>query len=297
MTGAPTPNGPLEAFGQARIVCPDNPDLPKYFGQYRDIVMTQVAQYVWVPTIHAQAMVYKVLQPAIRHSRDECLSLPPVTSQFMEIPMTKEQKRLYDAVRDELYAEYDNGIITAVNAGVKLMKLLQISAGAVYDDNRLVCLCNADPKYDMIMQTFEELGRTKLIVIAAFVHVVESLCQRMKDEGIRAACIYGDVSIKDRTKFINDFQDGDLQILVIQPQSVSHGITLTAANTIVWESYVSSGETHMQVNGRITRAGQTRKQLIQYLICSRAEQLTVDRLIGKEERSDQVLELFRERML
>lgn len=297
LTGAPTPNGPLEAFGQARIVVPNNPDLPQYFGQYRDQVMTQINQFVWVPTVNAEAMVHKILQPAIRHDRDECLSLPPVLHQFIDVPMTKEQGRLYEAIRKELYAEYDDGKITAVNAGVKLGKLLQISAGAVYDDERLVCKCDAEPKYELIMETFNELNRTKLIVVAAYVHVVIDLCDRMKREGIKAACIYGDVDIKQRSKIINDFQDGDLQILVIQPQSVSHGITLTAANTIIWESYVSSGETHMQVNGRITRAGQKRKQFIQYLMCSKAEKLTVDRLTKKEEQSQTVLDMFRNREL
>jgi SNF2 family DNA or RNA helicase len=213
----------------------------------------------------------------------------------MELEMTKEQKRLYEAMRTELYAEYDAGIITAVNAGVKLMKLLQISAGAVYDDERLVCLCDADPKYEMILETFEELGRTKLIVVAAFRHVVERLCQRLQDDGIRAAYIHGEV--KGREKIIDSFQDGDLQILVLQPQAVAHGITLTAANTIVWHSFVNSGEVHLQMNGRITRAGQTRPQFVKYLMCSRAEIQTVNRLNNKEEMSTSTLEMFRNREL
>lgn len=295
LTGAPTPNGPLEAYGQARIVNPNNPDLPQYFGQYRDLVVQQIAQHVCIPTINAQEMVRRILQPAIRHDRNECLSLPPVTHQYLDLPMTKEQNRLYESMRRELYAEYELGEITAVNAGVKLMKLLQISAGAVFDDARFICHCDAIPKYEMILETFEELGRTKLIVVAAFVNVVQRLTEKLKADGIRTDCIYGDV--KNRAEIINSFQDdpNGLQILVLQPQSVSHGITLTASNTIVWQSYISSGETHLQLNGRITRAGQTRKQLIRYLICSRAEQATVDRLIGKSEMSSSVLDLFKNR--
>ena len=297
LSGAPTPNGPLEAFGQARIINPKNPDLPQYFGQYRDIVVTQIAEGVWIPTIHAQTMVHRILQPAIRHTRDECLSLPPVLSQYIDLPMTPDQKRLYEDIRKNLYAEYDRGEITAINAGVKLMKLLQISAGAVYDDAKFVCNCDAVPKYDMILETFEELGRTKLIVVAAFIHVVERITEKLKADGIRAACIYGDV--KNRASIIHSFQDDPegLQILVLQPQAVSHGITLTSSNTIIWQSYVSSGETHMQLNGRITRAGQTRKQFLKYLICSKAEQLMVNKLINKEVASKSVLDLFKNKEL
>ena len=295
LTGAPTPNGPLEAFGQARIVNPSNPDLPQYFGQYRDLVVQQIAQHVWVPTVNAQEMVRRILQPAIRHNRNECLSLPPVLHQHIELPMTKEQNRLYESMKKELYAEYDAGAITAVNAGVKLMKLLQISAGAVFDDNRFICNCDAIPKYEMILETFEELGRTKLIVVASFVNVVQRLTEKLKADGIRADCIYGD--IKNRAEIINSFQDdpNGLQVLVLQPQAVSHGITLISSNTIIWQSYLSSGETHLQMNGRITRAGQTRKQFVKYLMCSKAEQATVSRLTSKEAMSSSVLDLFRNR--
>jgi SNF2 family DNA or RNA helicase len=295
ITGAPTPNSPTEAFGQARVVNPNNPDLPKYFGQYRDIVVTEIVQGVFIPTIHAQAMVHRILQPAIRFTRDECLDIPPVTKQVVEVEMTKEQNRLYDDMRKQMYASYDRGEITASNAGVNLMKLLQISAGAVYDDERLVCLCDCEEKYDQIIETFEELGRTKLIVVAAFVNVVERLTERLKADGIRAAYIHG--SMGNRDYIINSFQEGDLQILVVQPQAVSHGLTLTASSTIIWHSYVQSGEVHLQMNGRITRAGQDKKQYVKYLTCSAAERKTLDRLEGKQDFSDSILGLFANREL
>ena len=290
MTGAPTPNSPTEAYGQAKVVNPNNPDLPRYYGQYRDIVATQVALGIWIPTIHAEQMVHRVLQPAIRFTRDECLDIPPVTRQKYELEMTKEQKRLYDDMKTQMYASYDRGEITAVNAGVNLMKLLQISAGAVYDDERFVCYCDADSKLDLILEIFEELGRTKLIVVAAFVNVVLRLTEKLQSLGIRADCVYGEV--KNRTQIIDRFQKRDLQILIVQPQAVSHGVTLTAANTIVWHSYIQSGETHLQMNDRINRIGQTRKQYVIYLTCSKAEEKTVQRLEGKKDRSDSVLEMF-----
>ena len=296
LTGAPTPNSPVEAFGQARIINPKNHDLPPYLGQYKDIVIQEVAQGVWVPTIHAQAMVHKILQPAIRFTRDECLDIPPVTAQSIPVIMIKEQKRIYEDMKRNLYAQYDEGQITAVNAGVKLTKLLQISAGAVYDDDHFVCYLD-DPKYDAIINIFNELNRTKLIVIAAFVNVAERLTEMFKKDGIRSDCIYG--KIKNRASIINSFQEdpNGIQILVIQPQAVAHGITLTAANTIVWHSYIHSGEVHLQVNGRITRMGQLRKQYIQYLHNSKADESAIKRLRGKQAQSDSVLELFAKRML
>jgi len=296
MTGAPTPNSPTEAYGQAKVVNPANPYLPKFYGQYRDLVVQQIAFGVWVPRPQAPAVVHRVLQPAIRYTRDECLDLPPVLSTYTEVDMTPEQKRLYEQMRKELYTEYENGEITAVNAGVKMIKLLQISAGAVFDDERLVCYCDATPKIDAIITAFEELGRTKLIVVAAFRMVVERLCQQMRDKGIRCEYIHGGVDYQKRTKLIHEFQNGDLQMLVLQPQAVSHGITLTASSTIIWHSYVASGETYLQMNGRITRAGQTKKQYVIHLIGSKAEKRMIDVIINpKVNLSSSILDMFANR--
>lgn len=297
MTGSPTPNSPTEAFGEAKVVNPMNPYLPQYFGQYRDAVVQQVTQGVWVPKPNAELIVHSVLQPAVRFTRDQCLDIPPVFSQKLEVEMTPEQKRLYDQMRKELYAQYEGGSITAVNAGVKLNKLLQISAGAVLDDERCVCTCDATPKIDVIMETFEELGCTKLLVVAAYRAVVERLCQILKGKKIDCEFIHGGVGSGVRTRLINEFQHGSLSMLIMQPECVAHGITLTASSTIVWQSMVASGETHEQMNGRITRAGQDKKQYVKYLISSPAERHIVNILERKIGLSHAVLDLFKEQKL
>jgi SNF2 family DNA or RNA helicase len=292
MTGLPTPNSPMEAFGQAKVVNPQNPYLPKYFGQFRDMVVTQPVMGVFIPTPNADRVVQTVLQPSIRFTRDECLDLPPVLHQYIDIEMTAEQKRMYAEMKRELYAQYSKGEITASNAGVKLLKLLQIAAGAVIDDRGEVCFCDAENKIDAILDTFEELGRTKLIVVAAFRAVVERLCEIMQGKGIRCEFIHGGVDYKRRNSIISDFQSGDGQMLILQPEAVAHGITLTASSTIVWHSLVPSGETYVQMNGRITRAGQDKKQFVKHLISSAAEKRLVNILGGKTDLANAVLDLF-----
>jgi len=292
MTGCPTPNSPVEAYGQAKVVNPYNPYLPRYFGQYRDMVVQQVAMGVFVPKPDANNVVHHVLQPSIRFTRDECLDLPPVLKQYVQVDMTATQKKLYEDMKRELYAQYERGEITAVNAGVKMGKLLQISAGAVIDDNGEICYCDSLPKIDSILETFEELGRTKLIVVASYRAVVERLCEIMRSREISCEFIHGGVGIRERSASIDAFQNGSLQMLIVQPEAVAHGITLTAANTIVWHSFVASGETYLQMNGRITRAGQTRKQYVRHLVCSATELHIVKLLEKKENLALEILGLF-----
>lgn len=293
ITGNPRPNSPIEVYSQVKIVNPTNPYLPPYFTQFRDMVVQEVAQGVWVSRPNANALVHAVLQPAIRFTRDECLDIPPVLYQYVEGSMSKEQTQAYEEMRRNLYIQYEKGEITASNAGVKVLKLLQISAGVVKDDNGNEFYLDDNEKMNIILETFEELARTKLIVVAAFVGVVKRLKQQFLDKKIKCDMIYGDVSMKYRTNIINDFQKGDLQILVVQPQAVSHSVTLTASSTIIWHSYVASGETYNQMNGRITRAGQTKKQFVKHLINSKAEKRIVEMILNpKMKESQELLNMF-----
>lgn len=292
LTGAPTPNGPTEAFGQAKVVNPQNPFLPKYYTVFRNSVEQQVGPFLWLPKPDAVNIVNKVLQPAIRFERDKCLDLPPCQYEELEVAFTEEQQKVYDQMRKELLVEYASGEITAVNAAVKAMKLLQIAAGSVKDDAGKSYVLDSSTRDDELWRIFEETGKTKLVIFCAFRASIEHLVSFFEKKKAKAACIYGSVDHKVRANHIRNFQDGDLQVLVIQPQSSAHGITLTAANVIVWHSLVPSGEIYVQANGRITRAGQTRKQLILHLIGCPAERRILKIVQNKEAMSHEVLDMF-----
>lgn len=292
LTGAPTPNGPTEAFGLARVVNPSNPFLPQYYTQFRNSVESQVGPYLWIPKPDAANIVNRVLQPAIRFERDKCLDLPPCQYEDIEVELTEEQKLAYEAMRKDLLVEYESGSITAVNAGVKAMKLLQISAGSVKDDAGINVKLDSSTRDDELWRIFEETGKTKLVVFCAFRASIDHLVKFFRDKKVITETIHGSVDHKVRANHVKNFQDGDLQVLIIQPQSSAHGITLTASNVIVWYSLVASGEIYMQANGRITRAGQTRKQLIIHLISSKAEKRILQIVQGKESMSNEVLAMF-----
>lgn len=294
LTGAPTPNGPSEAFGQAKVVTPNNPALPKYFKAFQPMVEYQVGPYMWLPTERSAEVVNRILQPAVRYKRDDCIDIPECQYVERVVEFTPSQKDAYHKMREDLIVEYDAGQITAVNAAVKMMKLLQIAAGSVKDDEGNIMHLDCSTRDEQLWEIFEETGKTKLVVFAAFRSSIQHLMEFFQSRKVKVATINGDVDHKVRAQHIKDFQDGDLQVLVIQPQSSAHGITLTASNTIVWYSLIASGEIHVQANGRITRAGQKRKQLIYYLIGCKAEKHLLNLLQGKGTRSQEVLGLFEE---
>jgi SNF2 family DNA or RNA helicase len=118
------------------------------------------------------------------------------------------------------------------------------------------------------------------------------LMRELTKRGIKAACIHGDVAQNLRAMHIDNFQTGALEVLVLQPQSSAHGITLTAASTIVWFSLIPSNELFQQGNARIVRAGQTRKTLIMMFASTKAEKHIAKILENKGDLSREVLKLF-----
>lgn len=91
LTGTPAAQSPVDAFGLAKIINPTN--TPKFFGDFRDKVMYKVGMYRWLPKADAQDTVHKVLQPAIRFEKSQCLDLPDLTFVERDAPLTAQQSK------------------------------------------------------------------------------------------------------------------------------------------------------------------------------------------------------------
>lgn len=292
MTAEPTPNSPVEAYGQAKVVNDQNPFLPPLFTKYRDMVEEKITTHISMPVLGAEKLVHKILQPSIRFERDKCIDIPPCQYIDLEVTMTDAQKKAYEQMRKQLVIEYKDGLITAANAAVKAMKLTQIACGWVKDDEGNVHELDSKIRLDELWEIYLNTHKSKLIVFTGFRAAVEGVTKFFKDKKVNAEFIHGSVGQNTRASLINDFQNGDLNVLVIQPQSSAHGITLTAADTVVWHGLVPSGEVYRQANGRITRIGQRRKQTVFRMIGCQAERRIATILDNKGRMSDGTLELF-----
>ncbi len=293
LTGKPTPNSPLEAFSQAHVVNPANPHLPRYFTQYRDMVMYRLNMFTWVPKNEANNIVATIMQPSIRYKITDCIDMPPITYQTLEVPFTPAQQKAYIEMRDELYTEIAEGEVSASNTAVKLNKLLQISAGAVKNDEGEPTIIDCTPRLTALHEIFEQTPQKKLIVFVTFRATIHMVSQWLGAQGLKVKVIFGDVSPGKRQEAIDEFQNSDLDVLVIQPQSSAHGITLTAASTIVWFSLIPSNELYQQGNARIYRAGQRLPCLIINMISSGAEKHIANLLTRKELMANNLLDMIR----
>tara|TARA_R110002167_G_scaffold37937_2_gene118581 strand:- start:664 stop:1041 length:378 start_codon:yes stop_codon:yes gene_type:complete len=121
------------------------------------------------------------------------------------------------------------------------------------------------------------------------------LVEKLHKDKVTTAVIRGDVPAGKRTEIFKKFQTSDdPQVLVIQPQSAAHGVTLTAANTVVWWGPTSSLETYAQANARVHRSGQDQKCTIVQLVGSHAEKRVYALLDNRIDVHTKMIDLYKE---
>lgn len=291
MTGTPAAQSPLDAYGLARLVNPMG--VPKFASSFREMVMFKVGQFRWMPKPSATQTVFDALQPAIRYTKDECLDLPEMTYVNREVELTKQQQRYYSALKNKMIIEAAGEAITSVNAAVNLNKLLQLSCGAVYSDSGETIEFDIRNRYSVLKEVIEESAK-KVLVFVPFRNSIEVVTAKLLKDGYTAEVINGDVSASKRTDIFRRFQEtADPRILVIQPQAAAHGVTLTAADTVVWWGPTSSLETYAQANARVHRAGQRHPTTVVRLIGSNAERHVYKLLDAKEDIHTQIVDLYK----
>lgn len=281
VTGTPTPNAPTDAWAQCKLVTPSS--VPSSFIRFKDLVMKQINQFLWVPRVNAMDVVYQVMQPSIRYSRKECIDLPPCLFQTRHVELTQTQKNAYKDMVNKLRAQISTGEVLAVNEAVKASKLVQIAAGVAYTADGKELVTDASPRLAVVEEIIEE-AQGKVIVFVPFVSIVRYVAEHLINAGHSVECIYGDVSPNERNRIFAAFQNTDTpRVLVAQPAAMSHGLTLTAANTIVWYAPIFSNDIYDQACARITRPGQTMSQLIVNIEGSPIEQKMYERLRAKQK--------------
>ena len=294
MTGTPAAQSPIDAFGLAKLVSPKR--VPKFSTAWRDRVMVQISKFKWTPKSVATDEVYRALQPAIRYTKKECLDLPEVVYQTRDVPLTPQVSKYYSELKKQLLIEAAGEQISAVNAAASLNKLLQISAGAVYTDKHDVVQFDVSPRLNALGEVLEETTN-KVVVFVPFLHAIDIVGEYLTREGITNEVIKGSVSARERAEIINRFQRStDPRVLIIQPQSAAHGITLTAADTVVFWSPVMSVETYLQCIARIERVGQVNKMSVVHLRGSEVEKKMYAMLQGKVDNHQKLVDLYKQEL-
>lgn len=292
MTGSPAPESPVDVWAQAKLITPHTANMTK--GRFTDEVMRKVSTFKWVPKPDAMERALKLLQPSVCFTLDDVTELPDVVHETVDVTQGAKQAHAYKELSKKLTTMFAEGDVTAVNAAVLANKLLQVSMGYVYTSERGVVALDNDARLDVLLDRVQASER-KVIVFVPYVHGLDGIAAHLKKNHITHRVVSGQTSITQRNETFRLFQNTDQpKVIVAHPKCMSHGLTLTEADRIIWFSPYPSLETFEQANARIRRVGQAHKQHIIMLAGTPVERRMYTRLREKKDVQGVLLDMLRE---
>ena len=287
MTGAPVTKNPLDLFSQCYFLDPFHLEHESYYS-FR-------TRYAIMKTAHISGRSIQLVSGfknlgelsdklksfSYRVLKEDCLDLPDKIFIKRQITLSPDQRKLYEQMRKEALAILNGKQVTTVNALTQLMRLHQITCGHfTADDGSIQRIPNN--RVSELMDILEET-EGKAIIWAHYQWDIKDIIKEIvKVHGPGSVVDYFGLTPQDeRQGNIKKFQsDPKCRFLVGTPSTGGYGITLTAANTVIYYSNGYDLEKRLQSEDRAHRIGQ--KKSVTYVDIN-AEN-TVDEKIVKSLR-------------
>jgi SNF2 family DNA or RNA helicase len=263
MTGSPVTRNPLDLYSQCQFLSPWLLDFQSYYAFRTRYAIMKTAnisgrQIQLVAGFQRLAELSDKLKPfSYRVLKADCLDLPDKIYMKRQIKLSPDQHKLYEQMKKEALAILNGKKVTTVNALTQLMRLHQITCGHFSaDDGSTQPIKNN--RIDELMDVLEEI-EGKAIIWAHYQYDITTIIKEViKVHGPGSIVdYYGLTPQEERQENIKKFQNDDkCRFLVGTPQTGGYGITLTAANTVIYYSNGYDLEKRLQSEDRAHRIGQ-----------------------------------------
>ena len=287
MTGSPVTKNPLDLYSQCEFLSPWLLNFQSFYA-FRN-------RYAEMKTIHARGRSIQVVHKfqnigelsdklkgfSYRVLKEDCLDLPDKIYIKRNISLTPDQLKLYQQMKTTALAILNGKQVTSVTVLTQLMRLHQITCGHFTADDGSTQLVKNN-RVTELMDVLEEI-EGKAIIWANYQHditnIIKAVVEKYDEDSI--VDYYGLTPQEDRQNNIQRFQnDPKCRFLIGTPQTGGYGITLTAANTVVYYSNGYDLEKRLQSEDRAHRIGQKKSVTYVDLITEN----TVDEKIVKALR-------------
>ena len=266
LTGTPTSNGLMDLWAEIGIL-DGGERLGRFIGRYREAyfrpgAMNPYTGVVYQYTIRpgAEEQIYrKISDITISMKAMDYLQMPECISIRHEVQMSPAEKSIYDRLKTDLIIPLEDGDIDAANAASLSNKLLQMSNGAVYDENGAVRIIH-QRKLEMLEDLIEAANGQPVLVAYWFRHDRARIQDYLKGIGIETR------EIRD-SKDIQDWNAGKIPVALIHPAAAGHGLNIQeGGHILIWFGLTWSLELYMQANARLWRQGQKNTVTIHHII-------------------------------
>lgn len=273
LTGTPILNSPMDVFNQYRIL-----DGGETFGKnfyafrgryFEDINSGWAGKQSYFPKWMPRAETYDQLnslmyRKAIRVVKSECLDLPPLVRQTIEVEMSPVQKKMYKEMADEYVTFVEQQkqagepmAVVAQLAITKSLRLQQIVSGFAKDVSGVHHRISPCPRLDSLSDLVDDLCPShKVIIWASFKENYAMIGEMLNKKKIPFVELHGEVPQKDRDENVRRFrQDGDCRVIIANQGAAGIGINLTEASYSIFYSRSFSLEHDLQAEARNYRGG------------------------------------------
>jgi SNF2 family DNA or RNA helicase len=257
----------------------------------------------WQPMKGADRRIKELMEPVSMHvEKSKCLSLPPLVKKTIFVEMSKEQQRLYDAMKRDLVATITTGDgqqrhSIAELAITKALRLQQIVSGhlrieGVDGGDTGTIKIKENPRREALKDLLGDLAPYhKVLVWAVFKDNYEDIRSVCGDLGLRYVELHGET--KDREKSVRDFETDDtVRVLIGHPGSGGIGVNLVSASYSIFYTRSFSLEFDIQAEARNYRGGSERHTSItriDLVTPGTIDELVMKSLATKQELSDKIL--------
>lgn len=296
LSGTPAPNNELEYWAQIELVAPGL--LGPSFYSFKNYYFLKVPdnQYaVYLNPEKKTQLMDKIASVSIYIDQKDCLDIPEETYSTVEIDMTKEQYKIYKQMEREQFAQIseDETVLTP-NKLASIMKLRQITAGFIYDDEKIGRFIS-DAKLKKLLEDIEEIGpQNSVIIWCQFreeFRMIEEALTKKYGPGL-VGTVHG--GTKDSDKEIADFKAGKTKWLLCHPQSAMYGLTMNIARYSIYYSMSSSYEQFHQSRDRNKRLGQKFSVNYRFLVCNASiDKAIVTAVKKKQSVSQEIMNYIR----
>ena len=268
LTGSPITKSPMDLFSQCELLKEKCLGFNSYFAyqsRYANVQKRTMGHRSFQQIVgyrRLDELSEKLDKISNRTLKEDCLDLPEKVYIKRFVDLTPEQERVYNQMKKLALAKLETGeLATTASVLTQIMRLQQICCGHFQpDDEDIKTLKNN--RMSELMDLIEEVNG-KAIIWATYTHdilnIASTIRERFGDDSV--ACYYGGTQQDDRQDIVNRFQDrrDPLRFFVGQPKTGGYGITLTAANTVIYYSNSYDLEIRLQSEDRAHRIGQTNK--------------------------------------
>lgn len=185
-------------------------------------------------------------------TKEECLDLPDKIYQKSPVPLTNEQARAYETMRDELIVQLSElERVTVAHLISARAKLRQIAIGFILDQNKKATPLDSD-RWDRALDHIAE-APGKTILWTSFRWCLAEWERIFKKKGIGYVRYQ-----KGENESIRRWRaDKGLKIFLANPHSGGIGLNLAIADTMLYFNNTDDAEVRWQSEDRAHRIGQT----------------------------------------